>query len=606
MTSRLVLLAALGLGCTLLQGQVPKDVPVRSKNVAPATNQQFLADSIAEEVAKNPNKIYEIVRRAISSVHKPEEKVSPLSETAVAAIVVAACSATTQDHVGTIIAAGVSVDPELAATVSKSALSIFPDGMEAAGQAVSETGKRLGNVRVLKITGADVLQINQSGISSPIRKGAFVKQGAKITTGSNGNIFLLFDNESTVQVGPESEFLIERYIQSRFAAQQTDSQPRETEPSQSFTRLSVPMGTIFTNVKKLQQGSTFQVATSVGTMEIKGTGFYVRSLPGGAESSVSFGVSNGQVQFTTATGNSRSVSAGESFGVGSAADGGNFTPAPAGAEGLLDATGAAASQSAESTPSNAFAAAPPPEAAPPDVLANLAPAQQQALQAAALKGEAALVEVSIQLASAAPTSGSDIAAAAAGLIPSSANQIASSIATSLPLQASAIAVAVAVAVPSQASSVASAVAVAVPSQAVALATAVAAVIPTQAPSIAASVSSALPAQAPSVAAAVSVVLPLQAAAIASAVASAVPSQANAILAAVIAAVPSQGDAVSSAVNSVAQSSANNPANVISNTAFTQNPAALDSPSPSPSPAPSPTPVPTATPNITPPPVSPSA
>jgi hypothetical protein len=57
---------------------------------------------------------------------------------------------------------------------------------------------------------------------------------------------------------------------------------------------------------------------------------------------------------------------------------------------------------------------------------------------------------------------------------------------------------------------------------------------------------------------------------------------------------------------VAQSSANNPANVISNTAFTQNPAALDSPSPSPSPAPSPTPVPTATPNITPPPVSPSA
>jgi hypothetical protein len=53
---------------------------------------------------------------------------------------------------------------------------------------------------------------------------------------------------------------------------------------------------------------------------------------------------------------------------------------------------------------------------------------------------------------------------------------------------------------------------------------------------------------------------------------------------------------------VAQSSASSPANVISNTAFTQNPAALDSPSPSPSPAP----VPTATPNITPPPVSPSA
>ena len=590
----------------------------------PAQVQSFqsIADDVGEKIRINPEKTSEIIRQAILSVHQPGQGISPESEAAIIAIISAGAAASTRENVANIVSAGVGVDAALAPIVAKSALLIFPKGIQSKLEGTEEEGGRvLGNVRVIKIIGRTAKTLDREGKTSAIKNGEFLRQGSHVFTGSEGDVTLLFDNGSTIQLAPETEFSIDQFIQDPFEAKVVDYQKLDGEPSKSSTRLTVEAGTIFTNVKKLKTGSTFQVTTPVGTMGIRGTGFFIRSLPGDGAPAVSFGVSNGQVQFTTASGATQSVQAGESFGVGGAEGGGNFTPNPPGATGLLESTANSASSAAQSMPSGAFNAAPPATPAPAQALSNLSPDQQQALEQAAVKGASAVVEAAAQLAVSDPSMAATIASAAAELSPGSALQIASGISAAVPLQASAVAVALANTLPAQAAAIAAAVATAVPSQVIAVATAVAAIIPSAAPAISAAVSLAVPAQAALIAASVSTALPSQAPAIASATASAVPAQAEAISAAVVAAVPSQAAAVSAAVNSAAQGDAANTPGVISDTAVTQNPGALTTPTPEPSPTatptsepsptttPTPEPSPTATPTpptATPTPVSPSA
>jgi hypothetical protein len=578
-------------------------------------NNQEIADLVYSEVSANPSSLEEILRRSILSVYRPGDKISDQSESAIIAIVAAVLAASTRDDVAKIVSAGVGVDAALAPVVAKASLSIFPKGIQSKLEGTQEEGGRvLGNVRVIKIIGRTAKTIDREGKTSALKNGEFLRQGSHVFTGSEGDVTLLFDNGSTIQLDPETEFSIDQFIQDPFEAKIVDYKKLDGEPSKSSTRLTVESGTIFTNVKKLKTGSTFQVTTPVGTMGIRGTGFFIRSLPGDGAPAVSFGVSNGQVQFTTASGATQSVQAGQSFGVGGAEGGGNFTPNPPGATGLLESTANSASSAAQSMPSGAFNAAPPATPAPAQALSNLSPDQQQALEQAAVKGASAVVEEAAQLAVSDPSMAATIASAAAELSPGSALQIATGISAAVPLQASAVAVALASTVPAQAATIAAAVATAVPSQAIAVATAVAAIIPSAAPAISAAVSTAVPAQAALIASSVSTVLPSQAPAIAAATASAVPAQAEAISTAVAAAVPSQAAAVSAAVNSAAQGDAANTPGVISDTAVTQNPGALTTPTPSPTQSPTPTPPtatptptpPTATPTPTPTPVSPSA
>jgi hypothetical protein len=560
-------------------------------------NNQEIADLVYSEVSANPSSLEEILRRSILSVYRPGDKISDQSESAIIAIVAAVLASSTRDNLAKVVSAGVGMDAALSPVITKASLSVFPKGIESKLKGENKSSRVFGNVRVIKVMGRTANKINREGKASPIKNGEFLRQGVKIFTGSEGNVILLFDNGSTVQLAPETEISIDQFIQDSFEAKAVDYKKLDVEPSKSSTRLTVESGTIFTNVKKLRTGSTFQVSTPVGSMGIRGTGFFIRSLLGDGGASVSFGVSNGQVQFTTVSGATQTVRAGQSFGVGDAEEGFNFSPSPPGASGLLEATENSASLAAESSPSAAFSAAPPLAQAPPQELANLSPDQQKALEQAAEKGASAIVEVAVQLAVSDPSMAATIAAAAAELSPGSVLQIASLISTAVPAQASSVAVLLANFVPVEASAIAAAVATAVPSQAANAATAVAAIIPSAAPSISASVSTAVPSQAALVAASVSTVLPMQAPAIAAATAKAVPAQAEAVSTAVSSAVPSQAAAIAAAVNSAAQGDNGNALGIISNTAITQNPGALTTPIPTPPPTPTPSPVP---------PVSPSA
>jgi len=346
----------------------------------------------------------------------------------------------------------------------------------------------LGNIRVLKIEGRGVQLIDAAGQSSPLKENAFIRQGARIKTGKDSTVVLLFDNGTTVNVKPESEFAVEKFAQDPFEANGVDYQSLKSEPSSSVTRLNVPEGTIVLDIAKLKKDSSFQIATPVGSAGIRGTSLGITSNKNNQSNRVTLAVATGVVQMKTATG-SRAVSGGQSFGIGSA---GGFSPNPPGGSNLQAATSQSSATMKQSVPSNAFQGAPPAAPAPAAPGSSLTAGQQQALQAASEQGTDALVAAVEKLAAAAPEAAAEIAAAAADALPAAAVNVAAIAATVAPAAAPQIAANVAQAAPSAAPQIASTVAAIVPSAATQVAQSVASAAPQAASAIASAVIAAVP------------------------------------------------------------------------------------------------------------------
>jgi hypothetical protein len=346
----------------------------------------------------------------------------------------------------------------------------------------------LGNIRVVKVEGRDAKLVDASGQTSTLKEGAFIRQGAKIQTGKEASVVLLFDNGTTVNVKPETEFAIEKFAQDPFDANGIDYQTLKSEPSSSVTRLNVPEGTIVLDIAKLKKDSSFQIATPVGSAGIRGTSLGVTSSKSNQATPVTLAVSTGVVQLKTATG-SRAVSGGQSFGVGNA---GGFSPNPPGAAGLQTATSESAAAMKTAVPASPFQGAPPPAPAPAVPGSSLTTAQQQTLAAASEQGSEALAAAVEQLAKASPEAAAEIAAAAADALPVAATSVAAAAATVAPAAAAAIAANVAQVAPSAAPQIASTVAAIVPAAAVQVAQSVATAAPQAAAAVATAVVAAVP------------------------------------------------------------------------------------------------------------------
>ena len=346
----------------------------------------------------------------------------------------------------------------------------------------------LGNIRVVKVEGRGVQLVDAAGQSSPLKEGAFIRQGATIKTGKDASVVLLFDNGTTVNVKPETEFAVEKFAQDPFEANGVDYQTLKSEPSSSVTRLNVPEGTIVLDIAKLKKDSSFQIATPVGSAGIRGTSLGVTSSKSNQATPVTLAVSTGVVQLKTATG-SRAVSGGQSFGVGNA---GGFSPNPPGAAGLQTATSESAAAMKTAVPASPFQGAPPPAPAPASPGSSLTAAQQQTLAAASEQGSEALAAAVEQLAKASPEAAAEIAAAAADALPVAATSVAAVAATVAPAAAAAIAANVAQVAPSAAPQIASTVAAIVPAAAVQVAQSVATAAPQAAAAIATAVVAAVP------------------------------------------------------------------------------------------------------------------
>ncbi len=149
-------------------------------------------------------------------------------------------------------------------------------------------------VLVAKVTGT-VTKTLPGQAAVAIKQDDRIEQKAKINTGLNSSVVLVFSNGATTQLGADTELVIEEYLQDPFAdtvkvADMTD------EPSASRTKLALNRGELVGNVKKLKydKGSSFIVQTPVGAAGIRGTTFRIVFRPTGTGQAFNFTLSTAE------------------------------------------------------------------------------------------------------------------------------------------------------------------------------------------------------------------------------------------------------------------------------------------------------------------------
>jgi|GEM_PF-2861243 len=131
-----------------------------------------------------------------------------------------------------------------------------------------------------------------------IVKDAVIPAGASIRTEANGNVVLLFQNGSTINIRPGSKFSIQEFSCDPFDPSKVNYPSQRSEPGKSSrTKVSVQDGSIIAKVRRLKGGSTFDIGTPLGTAGIRGTTVYAEVDMNNAENPVSFGVADGSATF---------------------------------------------------------------------------------------------------------------------------------------------------------------------------------------------------------------------------------------------------------------------------------------------------------------------
>ncbi len=137
-----------------------------------------------------------------------------------------------------------------------------------------------GAERVLAARVAGTVQMTVNGQTTAVKADDRVPQTAKIITGKDSSIVLVFSNGATTQLGSDTELIIEEFLQDPFANTVRVAEMAE-EPSRSRTRLALNRGELVGNVKKLKhaEGSTYTIVTPVGAAGIRGTTFRIVFRP---------------------------------------------------------------------------------------------------------------------------------------------------------------------------------------------------------------------------------------------------------------------------------------------------------------------------------------
>lgn len=487
-----------------------------------------------------------------------------------------------------------NLSPTLRAAFQLLAIAFWALPPIAKAQQTADAPMRNGII-VLTAFEGDVKISNSSGdLTQAPSKGAILKQGQIVTTGQKSRASLAFENGIVMEVTPSSKFLIQEFQQAPWDVAPDKLAEMKSEPSKSKTTGFLEYGDIITGVKKLKPGSSLEVATPLGTADIRGTDFKTSAIKNsnGTPKSFTVGVASGEVGVRSAGGGDAvPVAAGTSSTVA-------MTPSQSGRGGTIQApttsqlsaeAGSSILSSVSSQRSSGqtvfaqsvVAAAQNRESAS----SSLSPEQQKTLEEASSKGDEAVVEAVKQLATETPTAAAEIAAAAAQLAPNAAPEIASTAALASPSLAAQIAASVATVAPSSATAIATSVAQAVPAAAAAVAGAVASVAPSSAPQIASSVAAAVPEAAVQ---------------IAQSVAAAQPQQVTQITSQVVESVAGvDAQAVGDAAQASAQQASNTgtsaqqpaPPSTINNNPQVPVPPPTPTPAPTPSPAPTPLPSP---------------
>lgn len=187
-----------------------------------------------------------------------------------------------------------------------------------------------GDIWAVKVEGNAFVE---AGARSRLVEGAKISAGATIVTEANGDVVLLFENGSTVNIRPGTRFSIKEFSCEPFDSSKIEWRSLRREPGEaSRTKLQVDDGSIIANVRKLRGQSTYDIATPLGTAGIRGTTVYAEVDMQNTETPVSFGVADGNVLFTLNSGQSQGIGGGAAVGVSGQ---GQFTPPPANAQQML-------------------------------------------------------------------------------------------------------------------------------------------------------------------------------------------------------------------------------------------------------------------------------
>ncbi len=129
-----------------------------------------------------------------------------------------------------------------------------------------------GLVLVAKVTGTVTLTV--AGSTAPLHIRDQVPQTATINTGIDSTAVLVFSNGATLQLGADSELVLQGFLQEPFPPAIQVAQSKE-EPSTSRTTLVLNRGEVVGRAKmlKIEKGSSFIVQTPVGAIGILGGTF---------------------------------------------------------------------------------------------------------------------------------------------------------------------------------------------------------------------------------------------------------------------------------------------------------------------------------------------
>ena len=130
--------------------------------------------------------------------------------------------------------------------------------------------------------------------ASRIVAGTSLPDGHSIKTGEGGKVVCLLSNGTIFNVSPQSEMVISQFTQEPFEATDDKISDLETEPSVSEVKLKLNYGNLVTDVKKLNQGSSFNIESPLGSAGIRGTTVNTVAIPdGNGGFTGSFGVTGG-------------------------------------------------------------------------------------------------------------------------------------------------------------------------------------------------------------------------------------------------------------------------------------------------------------------------
>ncbi|WP_269526956.1 FecR family protein [Coraliomargarita parva] len=133
----------------------------------------------------------------------------------------------------------------------------------------------LASAKVLSVSGSVTLYSGDA--ERPLQAGDILHQGDSVSSSQLSGAKLVFSNGSIITVEPNTSLTLREMKQESFAGGKSYEE-LEADPSQSQTMLELNYGKVKGEVKKLANGSNFNVETPLGTAAIRGTVFWIELI----------------------------------------------------------------------------------------------------------------------------------------------------------------------------------------------------------------------------------------------------------------------------------------------------------------------------------------